>query len=160
MRGMIRISGLVLGFVLLATTIPAQSRIADLRARFEREPSPVGKARLMPQLGDAEFAEIDTDVTQGHLPEALAILQMYRDEVTSCDKSLDAMGVDAEKHPSGFKQLQISLRESLRRLDTVIVTISGDEQAPFLEVRKDLSEINQHLIQHLFPHESPSKPEH
>jgi hypothetical protein len=160
MRGTIRMSGLVLITALFAGSLPAQSRTADLRARFAREPSPVGKARLMPQLGDAEFAEIDTDVTQGHLPEALAILQTYRDEVTSCDKSLDAMGLDAEKHPGGFKQLQISLRESLRRLDTVVVTMTGDEQAPFLEVRKDLSEINQRLIQHLFPHESPAKTEH
>jgi hypothetical protein len=38
--------------------------------------------------------------------------------------------------------------------------MTGDEQAPFLDVRKDLSEINQRLIQHLFPHESPAKPEH
>jgi hypothetical protein len=160
MRGMIRIWGLILTTALFASSLLAQSRIADLRARLAREPNPVSKAKLMPQLGDAEFAEIDTDVTQGHLPEALAALQLYRDEVHSCDKGLDAMGVDAEKHPGGFKQLQFSLRESLRRLDAVIVTMTSDDQVPFLEIRKDLSEVNQRLIQQLFPHEGPAKPAH
>jgi hypothetical protein len=66
--------------------------------------------------------------------------------------------VRAEKHPAGFKQLQFSLRDSLRRLDMVIVNMTSDEQAPFLSIRSDLGEINVRLIQHLFPHEPPAKP--
>jgi hypothetical protein len=160
MGGMIRVSGLLIVTAILANSLPAQNRIADLRARFAREPNAVSKAKLMPQLGDAEFVEIDTDVTKEQLPEALATLQIYRDEVNSCNKGLDAMGVDAEKHPAGFKQLQFSLRDSLRRLDAVIVNMTGDEQAPFLEVRQELSEVNRHLIEHLFPHHAPAKPDH
>jgi hypothetical protein len=92
---MIRISALVVTIMLCASAAVAQGKIADLRARLAREASPVNKAKLMPQLGDAEFAEIDTDVTQGKLPEALDVLQHYRDEVESCDKGLSATGVDA-----------------------------------------------------------------
>lgn len=158
MQGKIRISMLVAATVLCANAAFAQGKIADLRARFVREPSPVNRAKLMPQLGDAEFAEVDADVAQGKLPEALAVLKLYRDEIDSCDKGLTAMGVDAEKHPAGFKQLQFSLRDSLRRLDMVIVTMTSDEQAPFLSIRGDLGEINVRLIQHLFPHEPPAKP--
>ena len=134
------------------------SRLAELRSRFAHEPNPVARAKLMPQLGDAEFAEIDNDVIQEKLPEALAVLQSYRDEVESCDKALDAAGLDAEKHPGGFKQLEFSLRDSLRRLDAVIVNMTIDEQAPFLEVRQELGELNRHLIEHLFPHPPPAKP--
>jgi hypothetical protein len=133
----------------------AQNRLADLRSRVAHEPNPIAKAKLMPQLGDAEFAEIDSDVMQGKLPEALAVLQSYRDEVESCDKALDAAGLDAEKHPGGFKQLEFSLRDSLRRLDAVIVNMTSDEQAPFLDIRKELGELNRHLIEHLFPHAPP-----
>jgi hypothetical protein len=158
LQGKIWISMFVAATVLCANAAVAQGKIADLRARFVREPSPVNKAKLMPQLGDAEFAEVDADVAQGKLPEALAVLKLYREEIDSCDQALTGMGVDAEKHPAGFKQLQFSLRDSLRRLDTVIVNMTSDEQAPFLSIRADLSEINVHLIQHLFPHESPAKP--
>jgi hypothetical protein len=153
-----RISAFALSTVLCANAAIAQAKIADLRARFEREPSAVNKAKLMPSLGDAEFAEIDTDVAQGKLPEALVVLKLYREEADSCDQALAATGVDAEKHPGGFKQLQFSLRDSLRRLDVVIVNMTSDEQAPFLAIRADLGEMNVRLIQHLFPHHPPPKP--
>ena len=158
MPALIRISVLVVTIALCASAAVAQGKIADLRTHFLREPNPVNKAKLMPQLGDAEFAEIDADVTQEKLPEALDVLQHYRDEVESCDKGLAATGVNAEKHPGGFKQLQFSLRDSLRRLDIVVVNMTSDEQAPFLAIRADLSEINLRLIQHLFPYETPPNP--
>lgn len=143
----------------ISCSVFAQDRLSDLRSRFAHESNPVAKAKLMPPLGDAEFAQIDNDVMQGKLPEALLVLQSYRDQAKSCDKALDASGTDAEKHPAGFKQLQFSLRDSLRRLDAVIVNMTYDEQVPFLEVRKELSELNRHLIEHLFPHPPPTKPE-
>jgi hypothetical protein len=158
LTGIIRISALVVATALCTSVAVAQAKIADLRAHFLREPNPVNKAKMMTQLGDAEFAEIDADVTQEKFPEALDVLQHYRDEVESCDKGLSATGVDAAKHPAGFKQLQFSLRDSLRRLDAVIVNMTIDEQAPFLAIRVDLGEINLRLIQQLFPHETPPSP--
>ncbi len=155
---MIRNSALVFTFLLCASSAIAQGKVAELRGRLAAEPGPVNKAKLMPQLGDAEFSLIDKDITQGKFSEALDVLQHYRDEIDSCDKALTAMGVDAEKHPAGFKQLQFSLRDSLRRLDVVIVSMTSDEQAPFLAIRANLSEVNVRLIQHLFPHDPSAKP--
>jgi hypothetical protein len=156
----VRIVGIVLAAASISGAAVSQDRLADLRSRLAHEPNPVSRAKLMPPLGDAEFAEIDSDVTQGKLPEALTILASYRDEVESCDKALDALGQDAEKHPSGYKQLQFSLRDSLRRLDVVIVNMTADEQEPFLAVRQELGELNRHLIDHLFGHAPSAKPDH
>ena len=130
---------------------PAQDRVGELRSRLAHETNPVARAKLMPQLGDAEFAVIDDDITQDKVPAALEVLKSYRDEVTSCDKALDAAGIDAEKHPGGFKQLQFSLRDSLRRLDAILTNLTGDDQPPFLDIRKELSDLNHHLIEQLFP---------
>jgi|SRR5579864_8153650 len=160
MYATIRISTLFVATALFAGPLLAQNKIAELRARLARETSAVSKAKLMPQIGDAEFAEIDKNVSQQHLAEALAVLREYRDEVNSCDKALDALKVDAGKHPGGFKELQFSLRESLRRLDAVIVSMTTDEQVPFIEIRNELSELNRHLIQQLFPREQPATAEH
>jgi hypothetical protein len=148
-----RVVAMVLAAASISGAALAQNRVADLRARLAHEPNPVSRAKLMPALGDAEFAAIDADVTQGKISEALTILQTYRDDVRSCDKALDALGQDAGKHPGGYKQLEFSLRDSLRRLDGVVVNMTSDEQAPFLDIRKELSETNAHLIEHLFPHD-------
>ena len=154
----VRVVAIVLAAAAISGGAMAQDRLADLRARLSHEPNPVNRAKLMPQLGDAEFADIDADVMQGQTPEALATLQSYRDEVESCDKALDALGQDAAKHPNGYKQLEFSLRDSLRRLDAVIVNLTGDEQPPFLAIRKELNETHAHLIEHLFPRDPRTKP--
>jgi hypothetical protein len=140
-----------------ACAASSQGRIAELRSRFVTESDAVHKAKLMPQLGDAEFQEIHKDMADGRIAEALAVLRQYLAEAQSCEKGLDATGIDAEKHPSGFKQLQISLQESLRRLEGVVPQLTSEEQGPFLEVRKDISQTNVHLIHQLFPHEPPAE---
>jgi hypothetical protein len=139
----------------------ADEGAAALRSRFDAESDPVRKAKLMPKLGEAEFHDIRKQVDEGLLPDAIALLKQYRDEVQLCANGLDTAKIDAEKHPSGFKELQISLRESLRRLNEITRGLSADEQAPFLEFREDLDEINRHMIQKLFPHEPapPAPPE-
>ena len=129
----------------------AQGSALEFRARFDRDPDPMHRAKMMPQLGEAEFQQIDKDIATGNLPQALEVAREYRDQVQSCEKALDAKEPDPEKHPSGFKQLQISLRQSLRRLDEVLVNITGDEQAPFVELRKELDQLDRHLIRELFP---------
>jgi hypothetical protein len=156
----VRIVAIVLAAASISGPVVCQDRVADLRSRLTHEPSPVNRAKLMPQLGDAEFAEIDSAVIQGQLPEALTILETYRDEVESCDKALDALGQDAQKHPGGYKQLQFSLRDSLRRLDAEIVNMASDDQAPFVALRQELGDLNRHLIEHLFGRVPAGKPDH
>jgi hypothetical protein len=147
-----QIAGLLLGLALLpGQTAPPPNRGAELRTRFASESDAVRRAKLMVPLGDAEFQEIRKRIDDGKLDDALAILREYRDEAQSCQKELDAKGVDPEKRPSGFKQLQISLRESLRRLDDLLANLSADEQKPFLDLRKDIDQLDRHLIRELFP---------
>lgn len=128
-----------------------QSRLPELRARFAQETDAVHRAQIMPKMGEATFDEIDKDVDAGKLPDALELLKEYRDEIHACEKGLDERKIDAEKHPRGYKQLEISLRESLRKLNGLMVGFTADEQAPFVEVRQELEEMNRHLIRELFP---------
>ncbi len=156
--------GPTLIIALFAGSALAQDRTADLRARFDRETNAVRKAKLMPQLGEAQFGQIENDIGAGRLQEALSTLEQYRSEAETCMKGLAATGVDAEKHPGGFKQLQISLRESLRRLDRLTPSIASDKQTPFRDARKDLDQMNRELVHELFPRQpeqetAPAKPE-
>ncbi len=148
---------------LLAGSAPAQDRTARLRSLFDHQAGAVEKAKMMPRLGEAEFRDARAEIAAGHLPEAAAILAQYRADAQLCAKGLEATGIDAERHSAGFKQLQISLRESLRRLNEMLAGLPADDQAPFLAVRKDLDELNRRLIRKLFPHQpagdSPRTPE-
>jgi hypothetical protein len=141
------------GGTLVPVAMPAQNRLPELRARFAHESDPVRKAKLMPQLSIAEFQEIDADFAAGKLPDAVSLLQDYRDEVQTCETGLDAKRVDADRHPAGFKQLQIAMRESMRQLDELLSSLTADQQPPFLAVRKDLEDLDRHIIHELFPNQ-------
>ena len=150
MISLFRIAVPVMAFSVCLSMLP-QDRVEEVRARFERELDPVNKAKLMPALGEAEFRQIQKDVAAGDTTDALAGFRKYREEAQTCAKELDSKAIDAEKHPAGFKQLQLSLRQSLRRLEDVLVTLPGDDQKPFLELREDLELLDRHLIHELFP---------
>jgi hypothetical protein len=145
--------------VLVAGSLPAQDRTAQLRSRFERETDPVRKARMVALLADSEFREIHEKIDTGDLAAAAEIAGRVRDEAQASKRLLDAKSRDAEAHPDGYKQLEISVRESMRRLDDIMVGLAKDEQAPLAEVRKDMDELDRQMIHQLFPKRPEAEPE-
>jgi hypothetical protein len=132
----------------------------ELRARYERETNPVHKAELMQKLGAAEFREIEKDIANRQFDAAAQMLDQYHAEVEECSKQLDQAKINAEKKPAGFKQLQISVRESLERLDRLIAGMTADEQERFRHDRDDLEQLNSHLLEELFPSSRPRRNYH
>jgi hypothetical protein len=148
---------IVLIAALATSSVAAQDRTLDLRVRFEKETDPVHKAKLIPRLADAEFRDIHASIDAGNLAEASAIARHVADEAQTAREALDTKKRDPENNPDGYRQLQISARESVRRLDDILISLSADDQQPFREVRNDLDEIDRQLIHRLFPHR-PQEP--
>jgi hypothetical protein len=71
---------------------------------------------------------------------------------------LDAKGRDAESHDAGYRQAEISIRGSLRRMDDIVIGLSADDQKPFADVRRRLDDLERHLIRELFPHRPDAPP--
>ena len=153
-----RFSGLALSAALLGGSFAAQDRTADLRARFTAEADPVHKAKLLTKLSDSEFREIQDLLGAGKPAEASPIADQLADEAESAVKALDARGRDAEKHAEGYKQLEMSVRGSLRRMENILIELSGDDQKPFLAVRNRLDQLERHLIRELFPNRPDEPP--
>jgi hypothetical protein len=141
----------ILMIVVAASPVVVQDRVPELRARFQSETNPVHKAKLLPRLADAEFSEVQNQVAAGNLGDAAAIVEKVRDEAHTAQEALDGMKRDAEQHPDGYRQLQISVRESVRRLNDILTGLAGDDQKPFQEVRDDLEKLDRQLIHQLFP---------
>jgi hypothetical protein len=154
----VHLSALAIALAMAIAPLAAQQiqSTEQWRAKFEHEADPVHKAKLLLSLGDSEFKDAESALANDKTDEALDILKRYLDEVRSCDKALADKFPDPEKHASGYKHLQISLRGSLRRLDAMIVGLNEDDRKPFVEVRGQLDEIDRHLIQVLFPKQPPN----
>jgi len=148
----------VLVAALVGGAVTAQDRTAELRARFQNEQDAVRKARLVGQLADSEFRDMHAKIDAGDLEAAAEIAGRVRDEARATKKALDAKNRDVEAHPDGYKQLQISVRESIRRLDDIMVSLAKDDQKPLAEIRAELETLDRELIHQLFPKRPEPKP--
>ena len=135
----------------LFAPLAAQDRLTVDRARYDQETDPVRKARALVKLGDDQIDEARKQLKDGDEIASLHTLEQYRDEVRETVAGLQATGVDPEKKPAGFKELQISLRETVRHIDDLILTLPVDKRPFFREVRTDLVKTQNELIDALFP---------
>src|ERR1700753_3426049 len=113
-----RLSILVLSLALGSSFLQVD-RTAELRSKFSKENNPVRKAKILPQLAESEFQEIQAQLKADNAAEAAAIVKQMAEEASACRDALDAKVKKPEDHPDGYRQLQISVRPSLRRSDDI-----------------------------------------
>jgi polyhydroxyalkanoate synthesis regulator phasin len=147
---MLRPTILVLSLALGAGLVPPD-KTAELRSRFVKEANPVKKAKILPQLADAEYLQVQEQLKADNAAEAGAIVKQMAEEAAAAQAALDAKVRDPEEHPQGYRELQISVRQTVRRIDNILVGLSLDEQTPFQEARSQLDELDRKLLHELFP---------
>ena len=147
-----------LGIVLLVST-PAytQDPMALLRAQYENETDPVRKAKALTKLGDEQWRAARKATSAENYEEARKLVRQYLDDAEVAANALKDSGINAEKKPRGFKDLQIHVRKSLRELDQLILTVPDEQRGSFEVYKRDLLAIEKQLINELFPRQ-PGKP--
>jgi len=135
----------------LSLTAAEQESREKYEAQFQLERDPVAKAKILAKLGRLEIDQARSDLKADKEEQSLADLEHYRDQVEGTVQALSSTGVNAEQHPAGFKELQISLRETLRRIDELILQLPLDKRPWFQAVRSDLTKSQNSLIEALFP---------
>jgi hypothetical protein len=151
MRAPAKIRMAVIAGLALCAPLVAQDRFAENLAKYQNETDPVRKSRALVKLGDEQVDQAKKQLKADDEVASLHTLELYRDEVRDTVAALKGTGVDAERKPAGFKELQISLRETIRRIDDLILTLNVDKRPFFREVRNDLFLYQNELIDDLFP---------
>ena len=133
------------------TLCAANDDVKTLQLRFDHETNSIHKAKLLEKLGDAQLEETRRASQASDFKTIGFVMEKYRDNARAAVDALKKDHRDAEHHTSGFKQLQIHVHKSLREVDEVLV-IAPDEFRPPLEiVRRDLANIDDELLELLFP---------
>jgi hypothetical protein len=158
MRVPVRIRIAVIAAFVLCAPLGAQDRLAEDLAKYQHEADPVRKSRVLARLGDEQVDLAKKQLKADDEVASLHTLEQYRDEVHDIVAALHGTGVDAEKKPAGFKELQISLRETIRRIDDLIFTLNVDKRPFFRVVRNDLFMDQNELIDELFPRKPDKSP--
>lgn len=129
----------------------AEESEVKIEAQYQNEHDSVRKAKLLAKLGPLEVKRTRDYLDMNDEEHALATLAHFRDEVRDTTGALSTAKADAEKHPSGYKELQIGLRETIRRLNDVVLALPVEERPMFESVRSDLVAMQGELFEALFP---------
>jgi hypothetical protein len=152
----------VFGFCLLLFLIPARAVLVDtveeLQRRFDNETDGVSKAKLLRRLGDAQFAREREAAKAGDYESAGLIMEKYRDNVRAAFDALKKAHPDAERHPSGYKQLEIHIESGIREAGDLLTAMPEPYRPPMELVKADLLAIDKELLRMLFPRRPGEKP--
>jgi hypothetical protein len=140
------------------SAVAASDKLNELQARFDSETNSVHKARLIEKLGDAEFAEADREEKAGNYAAADLIFEKYRDNVRLACTALEKDNPDGERHPNGYKQLEMHVQKGLRELDEIMLMVPAEFKPPLQLVRQDLLALDNELLRSLFPRKHQNKP--
>lgn len=146
--------GLAFFVVLVSGVWPARAQTAPLiklETTFQAEANPVRKAKLLAKLGPLEIDQASKDLQDNQDDTAFAILERLRDDARKTTDALFAAQPNAIRHSAGFKELQIGLRETLRRFNDLSSEIAIEDEDRFAALRMDLTATQNSLIEALFP---------
>jgi len=147
--------------LLAAATVPrrasAHDSLAHLREEFQQEHDPVKRARRFPRLGSALIAEMRRLEDARQFDAVPPLYREYHDDATAAFDGLMAGARDAERHPKGFRELEIHFRDSLRSLNDLLYGVPLDDRESLRKAQHDIEIMDDRLVQALFPR-VPDKP--
>ena len=136
----------------------ATKNLAELQSEFDRESSSVRKAKLLEKLGDAQFVLTREAGKSNDYSTVDITMEKYRDNVRAACESLKKQHPEAERHPNGYKQLEMNVRKGIREVDDTLLVAPSDYQPPLQLVRQDLIAIDNELLRMLFPRRPGEQP--
>jgi hypothetical protein len=138
--------------------VAATDKLSELQARFDSEPSGVHKAKMIQKLGDAQFEEASRAEKSGDYSTVGLLMEKYRDNVRVASEALEKENPDGERHPNGYKQLEMHVQKGLRQIDELLLIAPPEFKPPLQLVRKDLVSFDDELLRSLFPRKHENKP--
>jgi len=134
-----------------AVALTATDKLKELQAHFDRDTHAGAKIKDLQKLGAAEFDAATQAGRAGDFVAVGLILEKYRDNVRQAFELLRKQEPDADRHPGGYRQLELEVRQGIREVEDTLLVASEDVRPPLEIVRKDLIETDDALIHLLFP---------
>jgi hypothetical protein len=140
---------------LLCGAAAGLDRLGDLQTRFDRETHAGSKIKVMAKLTDAQFEVERKAIGANDFVTVGLTLEKYRDNLRACLELLKKQEPDADRHSSGYRQLELQMRRGIREVEDTMQVAPAEVQPPLQIVRKDLLDMDDELIRLLFPKRTP-----
>jgi len=145
---------LLTGLAATAAATTEEERAKELqkeRTRLQKETDPIDRAKIGVKISDILVEDVGEAVREGNFEEMQLQLTAYAQTIENAHKELLDSGRNAVKKPGGFKELEIALRQHVRKFDELSRMLNLQRRVP-LEQTKDLATgIRDKLLKALFP---------
>jgi hypothetical protein len=137
--------------MLVGMMAAAADKLKEMQDRFDKEPHASGKVKALDKLTGAQFEAARKAATDGDFISVGLTLEKYRDNVRAAFELLRKQEPDADKHPGGYRQLELQVRRGIREVEETLIIAPGEMRPPLEIVRKDILDLDDELIRLLFP---------
>jgi hypothetical protein len=147
----IQFAGFFVLVVLLNCPLCRADKVSELQAHFDKEAHATSKIRILDKLAEAQFEVASKADTDGDYVTVGLTFEKYRDNIRAAFELLRKQEPDAERHPGGYRQLELQTRKGIREVEQTIIVVAPELRPPLEIVHKDLLATDDQLIQLLFP---------
>jgi hypothetical protein len=137
--------------LMLAALAESADKVKQLQLHFDKETHAASKVKALDKLAEAQFEAAGKAVESGDAIALALIFEKYRDNVQATFLLLKQQEPNADRHPGGYRQLELQARRGLREVADTLAIAPPEMRPPLEIVRKDLLNMDDELIGLLFP---------
>jgi hypothetical protein len=127
------------------------------RERLTREKDPVGHTKIQIAISEILLSFVGDAVKSGDIAEIQKQLNDYCASIQDAFQTIMNTGRDANRHPGGFKDLEIALRRQINRIDDYAQVLTYEQRAPLSKAKVEAAELRDHLIKALLVEDKNAK---
>lgn len=144
----IRPAGALLLVTLMAGAVAAED-LARLRRKLAQERDADDRAKITAEIGQELLKQASKLYKQGAYTDAEDMLDAYIKAIRAAHDDLRQLKVDARRKPKGFKELEIHLRRSRRKLVEIHRRVPLESRSTVHEVIAEVEAIRSQLLRAL-----------
>ncbi|MBI2956160.1 MAG: hypothetical protein HYY26_02485 [Acidobacteria bacterium] len=133
----------------LVAGVAAAEKLEELQEKLSRTSSPAERAKITVKIGEELLKQAAAKYGAGAYEEGDRVLAEYVEAIRAAHQGLQDSGRDARRKPAGFKQLEIHLRKSRRKLEDMARIVPYPQRAPVEKTMEEMESIRSELLRAL-----------
>jgi len=129
---------------------PGKLTLGQARNLLEQSKKPVDRTRAYVELSDILIRHVHR-IPRSDQERTREWLEQYQNAILSARDEIVTSGRDAQQHPDGFRELEMTLRRHVRWLSDWKIGLAGEEREPIESTLRTASEIRTEMMDLLFP---------
>ena len=112
--------------------------------------NPVGKVKVLIKMSRIDLNGAASQAKNGDLQSADAFLTRYSEVVLQAQEILKNSGRNAQKNPAGYRELEISLSDQLRKLNDLKDSYPYDQQEKLTKAIQAAKTVQEEMLLAIF----------